>query len=65
TVVVLAGTGLVDVLVDGAVAQRTTSVAPGFVLSLDLAAGEHAIAARYASAEGRSGPETATRVVVR
>lgn len=65
TLVVLAGTGLVEVLVDGAVVQRTTSVAPGFALPLDLASGEHAIAVRYASEDGRRGADAVTRVVVR
>lgn len=62
--VVLAGTGRVDVLVDGALHRSIPARSPGFTVCLDLSAGEHRLGVRYASSDGRYGAEATTRVRV-
>ncbi|KQQ22618.1 hypothetical protein ASF48_05405 [Rathayibacter sp. Leaf299] len=62
--VVLSATGQVDVLVDGVLRRSVSARAPGFTVSLDLAAGEHRVGVRYASSDGRYGAEATTRVRV-
>lgn len=52
-VLVLSDPGAVQLLVDGEVALERTVSSAGFVATLDLAAGEHEIGVRYASADGR------------
>ncbi|WKK71970.1 sigma-70 family RNA polymerase sigma factor [Rathayibacter oskolensis] len=64
-VLVLSDPGAVQLLVDGEVALERTVSSAGFVATLDLAAGEHEIDVRYASADGRVGAVASTAVDVR
>ncbi|QHC67431.1 sigma-70 family RNA polymerase sigma factor [Rathayibacter sp. VKM Ac-2759] len=64
-VLVLSDPGAVQLLVDGEVALERTVSSAGFVATLDLAAGEHEIGVRYASADGRVGAVASTAVDVR
>lgn len=62
---VLGESGVVEVLVDGAVVKRITTDGIAFATTLPLESGAHTIGARYASADGRVGATATTVVVVR